>query len=96
MAKSSMSRQSAVNVMAGSFILISLALYYWVSEWCLIITTFVGANLFQYGFSGYCPAATVFGMLGFRDATCSVDYHSTAVTADACVQKHDGKQEEKV
>eukprot|EP01040_Poterioochromonas_malhamensis_P008642 gene8642-9352_t len=63
-----LTRQDAVHMMAGIFILVSLALYYWVSEWFLIVPAFVGANLFQYGLSGFCPAATIFGMLGLPDA----------------------------
>ncbi len=63
-----LTRQDAVHMMAGIFILVSLALYYWVSEWFLIFPAFVGANLFQYGLSGFCPAATIFGMLGLPDA----------------------------
>lgn len=66
------SRQDAVHIMAGTFILVSLALYYWVSEGFLIVVAFVGANLFQYGFTGFCPAALIFGFMGLPDATCAI------------------------
>ena len=67
-----MSRQSAVHVMAGCMILLSLALAYWVSSWWLLPTAFVGLNLFQSGFTGFCPAETIFGKLGLRDRNCEV------------------------
>lgn len=62
-------QQDAVHMMAGTFILVSLALYYWVSVWFLIVPTFVGANLLQYGITKFCPAAYIFGLLGLPDAT---------------------------
>ena len=65
-----MCRQSAVNVFAGTLILISLALAHWVSPWWLVLTAFVGANLLQYGFTSFCPAEIVFGKLGFPDGRC--------------------------
>eukprot|EP01039_Chlorochromonas_danica_P003399 gene3398-3724_t len=61
------SRIDAVHLMAGVFILGSLALYYWVSIWFLIVPTFVGANLFQFGLTGFCPAEFVFGLLGLPE-----------------------------
>ena len=65
-----MSRQSAVHVLAGCLILISLALAHWVSPWWLLLTIFVGANLLQSGFTGFCPAEMIFGKLGFTDGSC--------------------------
>ena len=44
-----------VHVIAGFFILISLALGLWVNSYWLFFTAFVGVNLFQYGFTGFCP-----------------------------------------
>jgi hypothetical protein len=66
-----MSRQSAVHVLAGSLVLISLALGFWVSQWWLLLAAFVGANLFQWGFSGFCPAEFIFGKLGLDDSGCT-------------------------
>ena len=67
-----MSRQSAVHVLAGCFILLSLALSAWVSHWWLLLAIFVGANLLQSGFTGFCPAEMIFGKLGLKDAGCDV------------------------
>jgi len=62
-----------VHVFAGSFILISLALGIeaspiFVSKWWLAFTAFVGANLFQYGFSRFCPLGWILKKLGVRES----------------------------
>ncbi|MGD0463095.1 MAG: DUF2892 domain-containing protein [Tepidisphaeraceae bacterium] len=66
-----MTRQSAVHVFAGCLLLLSLALAHWVSPWWLLLTAFVGANLLQSGFTGFCPAEAIFGKLGFKDSGCA-------------------------
>ncbi len=58
-----------IPVFAGTFILLSLALGVpgsplFVSQWWLAFTAFVGANLFQYGFTGFCPLGVVLSKLG--------------------------------
>jgi hypothetical protein len=44
-----------IRVLAGTMILISLALARWVSPWWLLLTAFVGLNLIQSAFTGFCP-----------------------------------------
>jgi hypothetical protein len=61
-----MSVDKAVMAFAGVMILVSLALAHWVSGWWLLLTAFVGLNLLQAAFTGFCPAARVFRMLGLR------------------------------
>jgi hypothetical protein len=68
-----MTRQSAVHVVAGCMVLLSLALGHWVSQWWLLLTTFVGLNLLQSGFTGFCLAETILGKLGFKDGACSTN-----------------------
>jgi hypothetical protein len=46
-----------IRVIAGIFILGSLALGWYVSPWFFLFTAFVGLNLFQSGFSGWCLMA---------------------------------------
>ena len=46
--------ESKIRVIAGSFVLISLALGYWVSPWFFLFTAFVGFNLLQSGLTGWC------------------------------------------
>ena len=54
----------AVMGMAGSFILISVILGLLWSPWWYAFTLFVGANLLQASFTGFCPAAMIFRKLG--------------------------------
>jgi hypothetical protein len=56
----------AVFTLAGSLVLISAALGYWVSPYWLLFTAFVGANLLQSAFTGFCPAAMIFHKLGLK------------------------------
>ena len=66
-----MNTERAVRIMAGSFILLSLALGVegsplFVSKNFLWFTAFVGANLFQSGFTRFCPAETIMHKLGLK------------------------------
>jgi len=66
-----MTIERAVRIMAGSFILISLALGVdasplFVSKYFLWVTAFVGANLFQSGFTRFCPAESIMAKLGLK------------------------------
>ena len=49
-----------IRRMAGAFVLVPLALGYWVSPWFFIFTAFVGLNLFQSSFTKWCPMEKVF------------------------------------
>ena len=49
-----MSMEATIRVIAGSFILISLALARWVSPAWLFFTAFVGVNLIQSAFTKWC------------------------------------------
>ena len=62
-----MKTENAVRIFAGTAILISLALAHWVSPWWLLFTAFVGVNLIQSAFTGFCPAEMVFKKLGTKD-----------------------------
>jgi hypothetical protein len=53
-----------VHTLAGFFIVTSLALGFWVSPYWYIFTAFVGANLFQFGFSRFCLLAVILRKLG--------------------------------
>ena len=57
-----------VHVIAGAFILISLSLGAWVHPYWYFFTAFVGANLFQYGFSKFCPLAIILKKLGVPES----------------------------
>lgn len=53
-----------VMVFAGCVILLSLLLTYYVHPGFVWLTAFVGANLIQAAFTGFCPAAIFFKKLG--------------------------------
>jgi hypothetical protein len=55
--------------LAGSVVLGSLALGYWVHPGFLLLTAFVGANLLQSAFSHTCPAMALLRRLGLREAS---------------------------
>jgi hypothetical protein len=50
---------------AGTFILLSVALAWWVHPAWLLFTAFVGANLFQSSFTDVCPLERILGRAGF-------------------------------
>lgn len=51
-----MTVERGVRVMAGCMILLSLVLTLTVSRYWLYLTAFVGVNLIQSAFTGFCPA----------------------------------------
>ena len=56
----------AVLAFAGMMILVSLLLTWFVSPYWLLLTVFVGLNMLQAAFTGFCPAAMVFRRLGLK------------------------------
>jgi hypothetical protein len=54
-----MTIESAIRLLAGSLILISIALYLFVSPWWLLLAGFVGLNLTQSALTGFCPAEVI-------------------------------------
>ena len=50
-----MTVEKALRLIAGSFVFISVLLGYYVSPYFLLFTGFVGLNLVQSAFSGWCP-----------------------------------------
>lgn len=59
-----MKLENAIRVLAGSMVLLSLALHRWVDPRWLWLAVFVGANLIQSAFTGFCPAANILRKLG--------------------------------
>ena len=56
----------AVMAMAGTFIILSVVLSLTLSPWWLLMTLFVGANMLQASFTGFCPAAMIFRTFGLK------------------------------
>lgn len=64
-----MSLEHAVDAFAAFMVLLSVLLTYFVHPGFVWLTVFVGANLFQQAFTGFCPAAIVLRKAcGFRPA----------------------------
>ncbi len=59
-----MNVERSLRLIAGSFILASLALGHWVSPYFYLFTAFVGLNLFQSGITDWCPAMWMLKKLG--------------------------------
>lgn len=62
-----------IRIIAGLFILLSLSLGVegsplFVSKWALAFTAFVGANLFQFGFTNFCPLGLILKKLGVPES----------------------------
>lgn len=55
-----------VVAVAGSFILVSLLLAHFWSPYWLLFTAFVGVNLLQSAFTGFCPLARILKAVGVR------------------------------
>lgn len=49
-----MSLDHKIRLIAGTFILASLAIGYWVTPWAFLFTAFVGVNLIQSSFTKWC------------------------------------------
>lgn len=67
-----MTVNAALRLMAGTVVLISLALGTYVSQNWFYLTGFVGVNLLQSAFTGWCPAITIFKKLGLKQESCSI------------------------
>ncbi|HUW76646.1 MAG TPA: DUF2892 domain-containing protein [Gallionella sp.] len=70
-----MNSERIVRIVAGSFILLSLALGaeaspVFVSKYFLFFTAFVGLNLFQSGFTRICPLNNILAKFGVKSGSC--------------------------
>jgi hypothetical protein len=61
-----MTIERALRALAGLFVVLSVALGYWVHPGFLLFTAFVGLNLFQSAFTNSCPAMAIFRKLGLK------------------------------
>lgn len=62
-----MSIDRIVMAFAGTVILVTLALYAFAGlSWALYLTAFVGLNMFQAAFTGFCPLAIILKKIGAK------------------------------
>ena len=57
-----------IRLLAGSVVLLGVALSWFVSRGWLLLPAFAGANLIQSAFTGFCPPTFVFTKLGWLDS----------------------------
>lgn len=56
-----------LRLLAGAFVLLSLALGYYVHPYWYFFTAFVGLNLFQSGLTNWCPMMSILKMAGLKN-----------------------------
>ena len=61
-----MTVENGVRIFAGTMVLVSVALVVFVSPWWLLLTAFVGLNLLQSAFTGFCPLAIILKKFGIQ------------------------------
>jgi hypothetical protein len=64
-----MTMDRKIRFVAGTFVLLSLALAHWVSPWWLLFTAFVGVNLFQSALTGWCLMEDILRWTGIHRET---------------------------
>lgn len=62
-----MTVNEGLRMVAGGFVLISVLLAVLWSQWWLLFTAFVGANLLQSAFTKWCPMMSFLRILGFKE-----------------------------
>ncbi len=62
-----MTIERTLRLIAGSFVLASLALGHWVNAYFYLFTAFVGLNLFQSAFTNWCPMMAILRAFGVPD-----------------------------
>lgn len=60
-----MCNEIVIRRFAGVFVLLSVAAGVWVHPAWLLFTAFVGVNLLQSSFTGFCPLERILGRVGF-------------------------------
>jgi hypothetical protein len=67
-----MNVERLLRLIAGFFVLLSLALGTWVHANWYWFTAFVGLNLLQSGFTNWCPMMIILRKLGVKDIACDI------------------------
>lgn len=67
-----MKTESYIRILAGTLVLVSVAVAHFVSPWWLLLAVFVGGNLIQSAFTGFCPAEIILHKLGLGAGACAV------------------------
>ena len=65
-----MTVERSLRGVAGLFVLLSVALGWYVNPWFYAFTAFVGLNLFQSAFTNWCPMMAIMKALGMKSGDC--------------------------
>lgn len=60
-----------LRLIAGTFVLITVLLGYYVSPYWFLFTGFVALNLIQSAFTNWCPMMAILRKIGVEDASCA-------------------------
>lgn len=74
-----MTVERGLRMMAGTVILVSMALAHFVSPYWYLLTAFVGLNLLQSAFTNWCPAMVILRKLGLKSCEASPRLHRSKV-----------------
>jgi len=66
-----MTIERGLRMVAGTVVLLSVGLAVWVSPWWLLLTAFVGINLFQSALTNWCPMVWVLAWLRLEPCVAS-------------------------
>ena len=58
--------ERGIRLVGGAFVVVSVALGVWVNPWWFAFTAFVGLNLVQSAFTGWCPMMAILRRIGMR------------------------------
>lgn len=58
--------ENGIRVLAGTMVLLSVFFTVFISQWFLLLAIFVGLNLIQSAFTGFCPAEKILRKLGLK------------------------------
>jgi hypothetical protein len=71
---SPMKIEALIRLLAGSVTLVGVALTHFVSPWWLLLPAFVGLNLIQSVFTGFCPPSLLLRQLGWLDESGTIHW----------------------
>jgi Inner membrane protein YgaP-like, transmembrane domain len=78
-----MTVERGLRMMAGTVILVSMALAHFFSPYWHLLTTFVGLNLLQSAFTNWCPGMVILRRTGFQSCTISPALPASKVRASS-------------
>jgi hypothetical protein len=71
-----MNIERSLRLIAGAFILATVALGHWVNPYWYLFTAFVGLNLFQSAFTNWCPMMSILRHFHVQEAKSSGEAHA--------------------